>query len=237
MTVVRDVMPIRIFDVCPLPDIELLDTHRRDICHRATTQTEFYRPALRQQMLELLKRLSEVDAHSLALIDGIDACLSNIDISPYLNSLLMLEKPHRTERENLAFLKYQTEIADILLEGSARVRKYLRALDASLLALERSAVEDTRVPLWQLRAEPVTSMGPDSEQISGRLAELEGAAQVVKSRAGYVHEIGKLVFAVNYFFDNVLEASPDVIPRADEFQRYSGELVQYLRELRTRWMS
>lgn len=235
MRAVHEISPARMLDACPLPDIDALERHRHDLSRAATAQGALNWPALSNQLLEVLEKVSEVDAATLMLIDGIDACLSNIDIGPYQSGIQKLDKPGRSAAENLALLGFQEEIAGMLEEGLAQGREYLRTLDASLSALSASFIEDARAPILQLQTRLGSMSGVHAQSVRTRLAQLQEALQVRQSRAGYVHEISKLMFAVNYFFDNVLEGGADVIQRAEDFLRHSDELVDYLRELRGRW--
>ncbi|OCR25711.1 hypothetical protein AFK24_07060 [Pseudomonas syringae] len=224
-------------DGCPLPDIEVLEKHRRDMTRLASTPGELYWPSLRAQLQALLDKVNAVDAAATELIIGIGAGLSKIDIAPYQQAILLLDKPQRTAEESAAFLQYQKEVANLLLDASALVRTYLSTLDASLLSLETSPIDDVLVPIAELQTWLETSTGAEAQRIREYLDEFRGVLDGDKFRAGYVHEISKLVFAVNYFFDNVLEGSPDVIQRADDFLRHSDELVDYLRELHSVWKS
>ncbi|WP_139110461.1 hypothetical protein [Pseudomonas syringae] len=237
MTVANEVLPTRMLDGCPLPDIEVLEKHRRDMTRLASTPGELYWPSLRAQLQALLDKVNAVDAAATELIIGIGAGLSKIDIAPYQQAILLLDKPQRTAEESAAFLQYQKEVANLLLDASALVRTYLSTLDASLLSLETSPIDDVLVPIAELQTWLETSTGAEAQRIREYLDEFRGVLDGDKFRAGYVHEISKLVFAVNYFFDNVLEGSPDVIQRADDFLRHSDELVDYLRELHSVWKS
>lgn len=226
-----------LLDACPLPDVVLLEKHRRCIAAQAASRGELYWPSLRQQLLALVAQVDVVDTAALALMHGIDACLSVIDISPYRTSIQTLDKPQRSDEENLAFLHFQEQIIGQLSEGTALSKAYLNALDASLLSLETSFIDDVREPISELQARLETPSGADAQRIRDCLDEFRGVLEVEKSRASYLHEMRKLLFAVNYFFDNVLEGSPDVIQRAEDFQRHSDELIDYLRELRRLWKS
>ncbi|HEX8592039.1 MAG TPA: hypothetical protein VF682_01970 [Pseudomonas sp.] len=237
MTLANDILPGGVLNTCPLPDMDMLGKYRRDITDLATTQSAFYSPELRHQLLEVLKGLSEVDACALTLLDGIDACLSNIDVAPYRTALLKLQKPDRSKAENLAFVTLQEEIAGLLWEGVDMAKQYVSRLDATLSSLEASFIEDTRAPISRLTAQLGVSAGPVALEIRNRLAELRGALDVRQFRDGYVHELAKLIFAVNYFFENVLEGSHNVIQRADDFLRHADDLVVYLRNVRQLWRS
>lgn len=237
MTVANEVLPTNLRDACPLPDIETLEKHRRDITRLASTPGEMYWPSLRLQLQALQEKVDAVDTAATTLIICVDAGLSNIDIAPYQQAIALLDKPRRTAEESRAFLQYQGEVSSLLLDAAASLRTYVHALDASLLSLETSSIDDVLAPIAELQARLATATGAQAQRIRDRLDEFRGVLEIDKSRAGYVHEVSKLVFAVNYFFDNVLEGSPQVIQRAEDFLRHSDGLVDYLRELRSIWKS
>ncbi|WP_341522588.1 hypothetical protein AABC73_04200 [Pseudomonas sp. G.S.17] len=237
MTVTNEVLSAGMLDACPLPDIDMLEKHRREMTRLASTPGELYWPSLRQQLQALLDKVNAVDVAATELIIGIGAGLGKIDIAPYQQAILLLDKPERTAEESAACLQYQEEVANLLLDASALVRTYLSTLDASLLSLETSPIDDVFAPIAELQTRLETSTDAEAQRLRDCLDEFCAVLDVDKSRAGYVHEISKLVFAVSYFFDNVLEASPDVIQRAEDFLHHSDELVDYLRELHSVWKS
>jgi hypothetical protein len=237
MTVANEVLSAGMLDACPLPDIDMLEKHRREITRLASTPGELYWPSLRQQLQALLDKVNAVDAAATELMIGIGAGLSKVDIAPCQQAILLLDKPERTAEEHAASLQYQEEVANLLLDASASARSYLSALDASFLSLETSPIDDVFASIAELQARLETAKGAEAQRVRDCLDEFRGVLEVDQSKAGYVHEISKLVFAVNYFFDNVLEASPDVIQRADDFLHHSDELVDYLRELHSVWKS
>jgi len=237
MILANEALPVKMLDACPLPAIELLEKYRRDMTRLASTPGDLYWPSLRQQLQALLEKVNAVDTAVMRLMIGVDAGLGNIDIAPYQQAILALDKPQRTTEENAAFLQYQEEVANLLLDASASARTYVHALDASLLSLETSSIDDVQAPIAELQTRLETATGAEAQRVRDCLDEFRGVLQVGQSKAGYVHEISKLVFAVNHFFDNVLEGSPDVIRRADNFLHHADELVDYLRELRGIWHS
>jgi len=237
MTVANEVVPANMLDACPLPAIETLEKHRRDMTRLASTPGDLYWPSLRQQLQALLEKVNAVDTAAITLIIGVDASLSNIDIAPYQQAIHVLDKSRRTAEESAAFLQYQEEVANLLVDASASARTYVHALDASLLSLETSSIDDVQAPIAELQTRLETATGAEAQRVRDCLDEFRGVLQVGQSKASYVHEISKLVFAVTHFFDSVLEGNPDVIRRADDFLHHADELVDYLRELRRIWKS
>ncbi|KFE44570.1 hypothetical protein [Pseudomonas syringae] len=237
MTVATEILPANILEACPLPNMEKLEEHRRDMTRFASTPGDMYWPSLRQQLQALLEKVNAVDAAVMTLIICGDTVLGNIDIAPYQQAILLLDKPGRTTEESRACLQYQEEVSNLLCDAAASVRTSVHALDASLLSLETSSIDDVLAPIAELQARLETATGAQAQRIRDCLDDFRGILGMDKSRAGYVHEVSKLVFAVNYFFDNVLEGSPDVIQRAEDFLRHADELVDYLRELHSAWKS
>lgn len=237
MMLANGVVPEKMPDACPLPDIEMLEKTRRDMIRLASTRGELYWPSLKQQLQAILEKVNTVDTAVMTLIIGVDAGLSTLDITPYRQAILSLAKPQRTTEESAAFLQYQEEMSNLLLDAVALVRTHLHALDTSLMSLETSSIDDALAPIAELQTRLETATGAEAQRVRDCLDEFRGVLEVHTSRAGYVHEVSKLVFAVSYFFDHVLEGSPNVIQRAEDFLRHSDALVAYLRNLRKRWIS
>lgn len=220
------------------PDAGLVAQIRREITLGASRQTQDYFPLCRQQLLEVLSALSGVDAQVLQLIDGLRICFGSIDISDYRNALQTLDKPDRTEQENRAFVGYQEEIATVLMQAMGEARQHVDALDGSLRALANGPIELNQPLIFQLESRLGNDpAGRPGALMSGLLEELKGPRQVAFSRDCYVHEINKLIVAIGYFFDNVLEAQAEVIQRAEDFSRNADSLMAELQRLRDNWES
>lgn len=229
--------PMGMSEVVLWPDAGLIAQIRREITLGASRQQEDYFPLGRQQLLEVLSSVSNVDAQVLQLIDGIRVCLGGIDISDYRNAIQRLDKPDRTEEENLAFLQYQQEIANVLMQAVEMARRHVAALGVSLNVLQRLVVDDNRVLISELESRLGNQPAGEPDVLVLLLEELRGPGQVAVARDRYAHEISKLIVAMGDFFDNVLEGRPGVIQRAEDFAHHAGRLLADLQRLRDSWES
>lgn len=216
------------------PDATRVAHARYAITQGASGQGEGYFPLYRQQLLEVLAAMNRVDSQVLQLINELGVCLGDIDISDYRNAIQRLDKPNRTEEENRAFLGYQQAIGSVLTHALAAARRHVEALDATQRSLELVPVDDNRALIVELESRQGNV--PDA-LLAALLEELKNPQDVTVGRTRYVHEVNKLIVAIGYFFDNVLENHPDVIQRAEAFKRQADSLLADLRGLRVQWQA
>lgn len=217
------------------PDARLIALSRKAITHGASRQPHAYFPTGRQQLLEVLSAMHAVDTQVLQLIDGVRVCLGDIDISDYRAAIQRLDKPGRTAAEDAAFVHFQQEIGNVLMQALDTARLHVDTLDLGLQGLEAVVVDDNRALIFELESRLGSQVGEPDALVLQLLEELKGPEQVVVARHHYVHEVGKLVFAMGYFFDCVMAGCPEVIQRAEDFQRHTDSLLADLQRLREEW--
>lgn len=223
-------------EVFPMPDLSRIESCRAMMTEFASSQvlTE-----LRQPLLEMLECLHRVDAQVLRVLDGVSSELRSVDIEEYRSAVATLDKEGRTERENRAFIHFQQEVAEELQRGMQAARHHVRTLDESLSALARVSIADNPGKMKHIE-ELLAGMKWDDvrkRSLERQLQDLKGPLLVARARQGYIHEVEKLVFAMYGFLEGVLQASPHVIQRADDFQQHASVLVDYMQTLRRDWKS